>query len=620
MDQSDQRNFLIAIVLTVIFLFAYQALVLDPEARKQREIMAAREQVQAEAQAALGIDAADGTGPIPVPAVTRTMSVEEALAAEERIVFRGAGVDGSIRLSGARLDDLSLGRHFVTVEREEEVRLLAPEASQFGYYSFVGWVDADNQLIAGANAAWQRVTPGDLTPTSPVTIRFERDGIRIDRVIAMDDDYMFTFTDTVTNGGGAVRILRPVSAIRRFGGWKEFVDSVDPGSSINTGIVHQGLIGVLDGKLKLQKYTQLQKSKSESGASQDGGWWGFTDKYWMMTVIPDQTRAFSAETSYRVRDGRAMTEATITGEEMSLAPGDSVTVVTRLYAGAKEVSVLDRYEDELAIPRFNDAVDWGRFYFMTKPFFWLLETFKGWVGGLGGVAFGVAILMLTVLVKAVFFPIQNKAYESMTKMKKLTEPMKEIRERFAADKQRQQQEIMKLYQKEKVNPLAGCLPILIQIPVFFALYKTLTVTIEMRHAPFFGWVNDLSAPDPTAIGNLFGLLGGLFTAGDVKAIPLVGAVLGVGLWPIMYGITMWGVQSLSPPPPDAMQRRIFAFMPLIFTFVFAGFAAGLVIYWTWSNLLSLLQQYVIMRRQGVETQLDKLIRKLRAGKAGADAS
>jgi len=616
MDQNDQRNFLIAIVLTVIFLFAYQALVLDPAAREQQARMEAREQIEASQQVTPDTEDAPSR---------RTVDMEEALAADQRIRFDAGAVDGSIRLKGARLDDLSLKRHRVTVdETSPEVRLLSPESTQFGYFSFLGWIDATNPedpgVIAGSNSNWSLASGSQLTPDSPVTLELERDGLRISRVISVDDNYMFTFADTVTNSTGTEIVLQPVSAIRRYGDWKAFLEATDPGSSRNLGLVHTGLIGMLDGKLEQLKYNTLQKGKkTEGGTSNEGGWWGFTDKYWMTTIVPDPNGAFEARSSYTsaVRDptGRERLEAQVYGQVLSLAPGESTTLTNRVFSGAKELDVLQLYEKELGVPRFNDAVDWGRFYFLTKPFFWALKIFQGWVSGLGAVSFGVAILILTVVIKAIFFPLQNKAYASMSKMKKLTEPMKEIRERFAADKQRQQQEIMKLYQKEKVNPLAGCLPILIQIPIFFALYKTLIVTIEMRHAPFFGWINDLSAPDPTAIGNLFGLLGGVFSAADAKSVFLIGTIIGVGAWPIMYGLTMWGVQSLNPPPPDPMQRKIFMFLPIVFTFVFAGFAAGLVIYWTWSNVLSLIQQYVIMRRQGVETQLDKLIKRLRTPKA-----
>jgi YidC/Oxa1 family membrane protein insertase len=619
MDQNDQRNFLIAIVLTVVFLFAYQSLVLDPAAERQRAQSEARQQLEGAQQVSPDGDPSAGAP------VQRTVDMEEALAADDRIIFDAGAVDGSIRLKGARLDDLSLKRHRVTVEEDApEVRLLSPENTEFGYYGFLGWIDAtdreDPDVIAGSNTSWSLASGSTLTDERPVTLELERGGLRISREISVDDNYMFSFTDTVRNTTGAEIVLQPVSAIRRYGDWKAFLEATDPGSSRNLGLVHTGVIGVLDGSLEQMKYNTLQKGKkTESGTSSEGGWWGFTDKYWMTTIVPPPNTAFEARSSYtpavREPSGRERVETQVYGQVLALAPGEEVTVTNRLFAGAKELDVLQQYEKDLGVPRFNDAVDWGRFYFLTKPFFWALKLFQGWVSGLGAVSFGVAILILTVVIKAIFFPLQNKAYASMSKMKKLTEPMKEIRERFAADKQRQQQEIMKLYQKEKVNPLAGCLPILIQIPIFFALYKTLIVTIEMRHAPFFGWINDLSAPDPTAIGNLFGLLGGLYTAADVKSMFLIGAILGVGAWPILYGLTMWGVQSLNPPPPDPMQRKIFMFLPIVLTFVFAGFAAGLVIYWTWSNVLSLIQQYVIMRRQGVDTQLDKLIRRLRQPKA-----
>ncbi len=300
-------------------------------------------------------------------------------------------------------------------------------------------------------------------------------------------------------------------------------------------------------------------------------------------------------------------ETQVTGEALNLAPGSSLTYATRVFAGAKRVKVLEGYQKDTAfdatgrilqpIPRFTDAVDWGNFWFFTKPFFWLLSKFNDWFGN-----FGLAIMALTVLVKLAFFPIQNTAYASMAKMRKIMPEMEEIKERFAADKQRQQQEIMALYQREKANPFAGCLPLLPQMFVFYGLYKTLFVTLEMRHQSF-GYISDLSAPDPSSVLNLGGLI-----PWDPASIPLAGVVLGIGFLPVMYGVTMWALQSLNAPPPDPTQRMMMQYLPLIFTFIFAGFAAGLVLYWTWSNVLSIAQQYFIMRQNGVETQLDKWLK------------
>jgi YidC/Oxa1 family membrane protein insertase len=295
-------------------------------------------------------------------------------------------------------------------------------------------------------------------------------------------------------------------------------------------------------------------------------------------------------------------EIKTTATQLIIAPGETQTSTNQIFVGAKEYNVVREYKTA-GIPRFDDSIDWGNIlYYITRPFFALLNWLKTQIG-----SFGLAILALTLLIKIPLIPLYNASYKSMAKMKKLSEPMKEIQERFKEDPQRRQQEVMKLYQREKANPLAGCIPILFTIPVFFALYKTLYVTIEMRHTPFL-FLNDLSAPDPTAIGNLFGLLP--WAASDVKAIPILGIVIGIGILPILYGVTMAAIQALSPPPPDPTQRTIMMALPFVFMFVFGSFAAGLVLYWVWSNILSLLQQYYIMRRNGVETQLDKLIGKL----------
>ena len=345
-----------------------------------------------------------------------------------------------------------------------------------------------------------------------------------------------------------------------------------------------------------------------SANTNDGGWIGLTSKYWLGALVPDQRYPFSVEydtvNSTRGQEFRALSE----GAVAVLAPGESVTSINRIFGGAKESATLRAYQDELGIPRFIDAIDWGSmFFWLTKPFFMVLTFINGLVGN-----FGVAILILTVIVKGIFFPIQSKAYQSMAKMRELAEPMKKIREE-TDDKQEQQRRMAELYKEKKVNPVAGCLPVLIQIPVFYGLYKTLFVTIEMRHEPFFLWINDLSAPDPTAIGNLFGLLP--ISSDALAAIPLLGVVLTVGVLPIMYGLTMWALQSMNPPPTDETQKLIFGFLPIIFTFVFAGFAVGLVVYWVWSNILSMIQQYIIMRQNGVKTGLDRLIEKF-SGKKG----
>ena len=420
---------------------------------------------------------------------------------------------------------------------------------------------------------------------------------------------MFTVSDRVTNVSSREIVLRPYGEVRQFGlpdGWQPF------------HILHEGAIGVGGDERVQQKYRNLDKGK-ELSFNSTGGWLGLTTKYWMAALIPDQQEPVEAEAKIyqNVRGIRTIYAVEIEGANRALPPGETITYTSRVFTGAKRVAILEDYQKSgstgplgsalAPVPMFTEAVDWGMFWFFTKPFFWILNLFNGWFGN-----FGLAILALTVIVKLAFFPIQNKAYASMAKMRKLMPEMEKIKEKWGDDRQKQQQEILALYQREKANPFAGCLPLIPQMFVFYGLYKTLFVTLEMRHEPFM-YLTDLSAPDPLALLTLFGLI-----PWDPASIPLIGPTLAIGLLPVLYGFTMWLLQNLSPPPPDPTQRMMMQYLPVIFTFIFAGFAAGLVLYWTWSNVLSIGQQYLIMRQNGVETQFDTWLKK-RFGKADAEA-
>jgi YidC/Oxa1 family membrane protein insertase len=614
MDPQDQRNFIIAMALMIVFVFGYQAFVLDPAAKRateQREAAAVEAGITETVDSTLpGTDAVASTTPS-VPE-----SIEAALTETDRIAFDMNRVDGSVLLKTSEIDDLNLKDHYKTVEREEELRLLRPrttlEGKTSGYSATWNWSvlnDADPQnptyfQVLRPEDSWAASTDA-ITNGETVTLTFERGGLALERVISIDDDYMFTFQDTITNTSARNFTLSPNGYVRRYGAWKDFLEETDPGSSRKMGLAHQGLIGVFDNSLTLRNYKNLSKNKGIKDADQtgfraaeEGGWIGLTDMYWMAALIPEQGRTWRS----RVEQKENLLELVVDAQDVQIPAGQSITITNQIFAGAKEYNVVRDYKAD-GVPRFDDSIDWGNIlYYITRPFFALLNWLKTQIG-----SFGWAILALTVIVRAPLIPLYNQSYKSMAKMKKLAEPMKEIQERFKADPQRRQQEVMKLYQREKANPLAGCIPILFTIPVFFALYKTLYVTIEMRHTAFW-FIGDLSAPDPTAIGNLFGLLP--WAAADVKAIPLLGFVIGIGILPILYGVTMAAIQALSPPPPDPTQRTIMMALPFVFMFVFGGFAAGLVLYWVWSNALSLLQQYFIMRRNGVETQFDKLIKRL----------
>lgn len=597
MEKDDQRNFLLAMVAMIAFVFLYQYFVMEPAQKRYQAEQAAR----AAAEQALGTD----TGAPARPVGPR--SLEEALQDGERVRFDASSVDGSIRLAGSRIDDLSLKRHFQTVERLAEIRLLRPEATEGGYFGTWYWADG-NTLVAGRNSVWTQTGGSALTSSNPIVLRLEADGMTIDREISVDENFMFSFRDTLTNTGGEARTLRAIGSLERHGSWKRFLEITDPASAASAGPAHAGLMGVVNNDLRLSKYKPLTEAKKINGESKDGdflsttgGWWGLSDMYWMGALVPEQDRPFTASVNRASLARGGPLEVRTEGAATEIAPGASITVENRLFAGAKRFEVLQAYQQD-GIPRMVDAIDWGWAYFLTKPFFYVINWLNGHLG-----SFGWAILAFTVLVKLPLVPLYNASFKSMAKLKKLQEPMKELNERFAADPQRKQQELMKLYKETGANPIGGCLPILFTIPIFYALYKVLYISLEMRHEPFW-YMKDLSAPDPTAIGNLFGLIP-FWTGADVKGIPILGIIIGIGILPILYGATMAALQSLSPPPPDKMQARLIMALPLVFMFVFGGFAAGLVMYWVWSNVLTLIQQYIIMRANGVETEIGKFIAK-----------
>ncbi len=593
MEKSDQRNLLLAIVLVVGLMFIWQIFVLEPQQRAQQQL---RQRQIAEQQVA--------NPQAPVVALAPRSAeeiVQEDQGAGARVAIDAPAIDGSISLRGARIDDVSLKSFYETVEDKKarskagEVGVLAPEGASDAFYAVVNWLGAPG--LPTESSTWTQTGAGALSDTNPLKLQFTGTDVRIDRTIAIDANYMFTVTDTVTNTGAASLNVQPVAVLRQ----RQLPDHLKPPPQ-----AHAGVIGVYGPKKnQMTKYSDLSKGKGVLEAA-SAGWIGLTTKYWMAAVIPEQGQPVDMRASVLNANGQFTFQAGYSGSTFTVAPGQSITSTNRIFAGAKRVSVLDNYEKS-GIPSFTDAVDWSWLWFITKPFFWMLQLFQSWFG-----SFGLAILATTVVVKAVFFPVQMKMYESMSKMRKLIPEQKEIQERFAADRARQQQEIMKLYQREKVNPLAGCLPMIPQIFVFYALYHVLMVALEMRHEPFFGWVQDMSARDPTTIFNLFGLI-----PWDPSKLPFVGDFLMIGIWPILYGATMWALQGMSTPPTDPTQKMIMQFLPLVFLLLFAGVAAGLAIYWTWSNFITIFQQYYIMRKNGVETEFDKFLAKRFGKKAEA---
>lgn len=589
MDENN-RNLLLAVVLSIAVLLMWQAF-LAPERVQQPQQQqqtggAPQPGAPSTAPRPGGVGGppqppGQATAPSSVPAVSGA-SRKSALAASKRVKIETPKLEGSIALTGARVDDLILTKYRETVDpNSSNVTLFSPSGSQHPYYAEHGWVgDGTAKLkLPDSRTEWTAVSSGALKPGSPVTLEWDNgEGLTFRRTISIDDSYLFNVRQEVENKTDNAITLYPYALISRHG---------EPETQ-GFFILHEGLIGVSGEEgLKEIDYDDAVEDKSTTFENVKGGWLGITDKYWASAVIPNQKIPYQAKYSGWVVNGKNHYQTDYLSSAVQIPAGGKGSTEALLFAGAKEVDVVDDEASKYNIDRFDLLIDWGWFYFLTKPLFFAIDYFNKLVGN-----FGLSILIVTVLIKLVMFPLANKSYASMSKMKKLQPEMIKIRERYADDKMRQQQALMDLYKEEKVNPASGCLPILIQIPVFFALYKVLFVTIEMRHAPFYGWIKDLSAPDPTTIFNLFGLI-----PWDPPNI------LMIGIWPLIMGFTMFVQMRLNPAPPDPVQAKVFAWMPVIFTFLLAPFPAGLVIYWAWNNLLSILQQAFIMRRHGVEITL-----------------
>jgi len=597
---SDQKNTILAIVLSALVLIVWQVYFGVPQMEKQKQV---QQQAQERSQqppalppqtpgAVPQTPPAPGTAPqAPTQGATvapQTMSRDAALAASPRVRIDTPSLAGSIALKGGRIDDLSLVKYRETVDpNSPPIVLLAPSGSPHPFYAEFGWSAPGGVTLKlpDADTLWQQQGSGALSVGRPVTLVYDNgEGLQFHRTIAVDDKYLFTIKDEVVNNGTAPVTLYPFGLISRHG----------TPQTLGYYILHEGLIGVFGDKgLQEETYANIEKQKLISFTATNV-WLGITDKYWAATLLPDTKTQVQAKFSTGTIGNNIKTyQSDYLGPALTIAPGAAAAVDGRLFAGAKEVSVVDGYDQALALNKFDRLIDWGWFYFITKPLFLAMDWIYRHVGN-----FGVAILIVTVIIKIFFFPLANKSYASMAKMKAVQPEMMAIRERFADDKMKQQQAMMELYKKEKINPIAGCLPIVIQIPVFFALYKVLFVTIEMRHAPFFGWIKDLAAPDPTTVFNLFGLI-----PWDPSHVPMIGPFLMLGIWPLIMGVTMWFQMKLNPPPPDPTQAMIFNYMPIIFTFMLASFPAGLVIYWAWNNTLSVAQQSFIMHRHGAKIEL-----------------
>ena len=605
---NDNRNTILAVILSGVVLIAWQYFYNVPQMEKQRAAQQAQSELAKSAPPAAPATPSNppsqaGSAPSAAPAAApaQIVSRDAAIAATPRIRVETPRLSGSISLKGARIDDLSLIQFRETVDpNSPPIVLFSPSGGPDPYYAEFGWVPSTGSTVRlpDQNTIWQQESIGVLTPTSPAVLRYDNgEGLTFRRTISIDDRYLFTIKDEVTNVGNAPVTLYPFALISRHG---------TPQVS-GYYILHEGLIGYL-GDQGLQQYTYKKIDDEKTvNFKVTNAWLGITDKYWASALLPDTSARLEARFSSNLVGNVRTYQTDYLEGPQTIAIGGSTSANTRLFAGAKEANVVGLnfpvlgfagYNRELGLNHFDLLIDWGWFYFITKPMFLGLDFFYRFFGN-----FGISILLVTVIVKLLFFPLANKSYASMAKMKSVQPQLQALKERYPDDRVKQQQEMMEIYKKEKINPIAGCLPVVIQIPVFFSLYKVLFVTIEMRHAPFFGWIKDLSAPDPTNIFTLFGLI-----PGDPTQIPVFGHYLALGIWPIIMGITMWFQMKLNPTPPDPTQKMIFDWMPLIFTFMLAGFPAGLVIYWAWNNLLSVIQQSFIMRRNGVKVELFDNIR------------
>jgi YidC/Oxa1 family membrane protein insertase len=596
---KDQNNFLVAVLLSLGVLLGWQFFVTEP--RMAQERAARQAQLATEATATedpMGVPLEGNTSGSPsrqsAPSVTGqppvaspqalqalTSGLASGFATAPRLAIETPNLIGSLSLMGARFDDLVLPAYGATAAQDAPRQRLLQRQGESGHWqAHHGFVSGGSAItLPDETTIWQLVEGTKLTPNTPVVLAHTTpEGVRLTQRISVDDSYMFTITQGAENKSGQPITLYPFGQITR-SGRPETTDLF---------ILHEGPLGFFGSEgegLVEADYDDLFEDGPVKHSSEEG-WLGFTDKYWAAALVPPQDGKFTGRFMATAEGQLPVYRADFLLAGQNLAPGQSMQSTSQFFAGAKTVDAIDGYADA-GVTRFDLLIDWGWFYFLTKPMFTALHFLYALIGN-----YGLAILLVTVMIKIAFFPLASRSYETMAKMKKLQPRMVEIREQHKEDKQAQQQALMKIYREEKLNPLAGCLPILVQIPVFFALYKVLFVTIDMRHQPFFGWIQDLSAPDPTSLFNLFGLL-----PFDVPGFLLI------GVWPLIMGVTMFVQMQMNPPPPDPIQARMFQILPIFFTFILAGFPAGLVIYWAWNNFLSLLQQGYIMRRNGVEIEL-----------------
>lgn len=595
---SEQKNMFLAIALSLgVFLGFNYFFPTKPAVQPEPTSIASTSAPDSASVPSVPGANHDGTAQLVKAEASLPMTREQALAETPRIKINSPKIHGSINLKGARIDDVTLiDYHETTDPKSPEIVLLSPNYSMISpeagspgrrepkievtksenpYFADFGWLSGASNISVPSSTTLWKANQESLSVDKPLILTWDNgQGCLFERTISIDNAYMFTVTDRVINKTDQSFKINSYGQITRMG-------------TPATGgyfILHEGPIGVLNGKLTELDYSKLMEKGAQDQAT-TGGWLGITDKYWLVSLIPDQKTSYHTRFKGQKIEGKDRYQTEAISPEFETAPGATTEVTYNLFVGAKVLRTLDGYEEKLGFSKFDLAVDFGWFYFLTKPLFYLLEYLHKILGNLG-----LAILVMTVMFKVVLFPLANKSYRSMSRMKTLQPKMEALKQRFGNDKMRMNQEIMELYKKEQINPLSGCLPMVIQAPLFFCLYKVLFVTIEMRHAPFYGWIHDLSAPDPTSFFNLFGLL-----PFDPPSFLMIGA------WPLLMGLTMFLQQKMNPQPADPAQATMFMIMPVMMTFLLASFPAGLVIYWAWNNILSIAQQWYIMRLEANRT-------------------
>lgn len=585
---NQNKNLILATVLSFLVIMGWFVLFPPPEQAANPTVPAV-EQTQALTPPAGETTTALASGADAAPSTTAP-----------RVSIDTPALKGSISMLGGRIDDLELKAYTNTLDADSGmVRLLAPVGQPNAQYALFGWGPAgslEHEDVPGANTLWQIASGDTLAPGKPVTLRWENSkGLIFTREISVDEHFMFNITESVQNTGSAEARLYPYGIVARHG---------VPTNLEKFFISHEGVVRRVDGKLSEEDYEDLTKLPlvaREGGTAEvleatTDGWVGFADKYWMTILVPEQGQPFTSVIKHVPSADIYQTETR--QPVMSVAPGATITTTERMFAGAKEWEVLRAYQNDGVAPDstatdkpiagFIDSIDWGWFFFLTKPIFMLLHWLHNAIGNMG-----LAIIGLTVILKMIVLPLAYKSYVSMARMKELQPEIEALKERAGEDKMKMQREMMQLYKDKKVNPAAGCLPMLIQVPIFFSLYKVIFVTIELRHAPFFGWLKDLSQPDPSSIYNLFGLL-----PWDVPATGSTLHMIFIGVLPLLLGLSMWLQQKLNPAPSDPVQQQVFAWMPIIFMFMLGGFASGLVLYWIANNTITFIQQYAILSSRG----------------------